>query len=233
MRLDLSDDGRAALEAIVTGQEAWSMLGQLLAVGHTEATLAGLEAAELVERWERPDGQAVTLSPWGKFLCDREILERVTLLREDKTEDDAIGRRVVVKVEVEDVRLFWGREGQEPTGPVRLPRRRHEFRMPYPDLRAAPGPGPEYLLDDDGEPVRLFARLYDGTPTEGVPVEVDRRIKGKGVPKAKPAEVARTVNLYDKPSRGLDPKDLDLAAKPKRAGKGKGRKRKGKRRKAG
>jgi hypothetical protein len=178
MRLDLSDDGRAALEAIVTGAEAWSMVGALEAAGHGTATLAGLEAAELVERWERPDGQAVTLTPWGQFLCDRAILERVALLREDKIEEDGGGRRVVVKVEVEDVRLFWGREGQEACGPVRLPRRRHEFRLPYPDLRAAPGPGPEYLLDDDGEPVRLFARLYDGTPVEGVPVEVDRRLKG-------------------------------------------------------
>jgi hypothetical protein len=187
MHLNVSDDGRALLEAIMTGQEAWSMVAALEATGHAAGTLAGLVAAELVVPWDRPDGKAVTLTPWGQFLTDREIHERVTLLREEKVEENGAGRRVTIKVEVEDVRLFWGREGQEASGPMRLPRRRHEFRMPYPDLRAAPGPGPEYVLDEDGDPVTLFARLYDGTPTEGVPIVVDKRIRGKGKRKGKKA----------------------------------------------
>lgn len=192
MQDNLSVDGRALLDAITAGivpapatrrrrrlkprRRAWSMVETLRADGHAGETLASLETTGLVDHWSHPSGPAVTLSPWGKFVQDVEILERPTTVQEEATDRDELGKRVRVKVAREDVELFWGKEDPSRRRPFRLPRRRREFSTPLPELIPDPGPGPEYLLDDDGEPVQLFAALFTGT---GFPVEIDHRLGGE------------------------------------------------------
>lgn len=53
---------------------------------------------------------------------------------------------------------------------IRLPRRAREVELACPELVPDPAPGPEYLTDDEGEPVNLF----------GLPVPISTKpLKGK------------------------------------------------------
>src|SRR4051794_22371301 len=110
MRIDLGEDGIALLNAITDGEEACSMVETLEAAGHAPETIARMEAGEMIERWDRPDGQAVTLTPWGRFVREVDILERPAIVHEEELDRDEDDRRIRVRVEREDVELFWGRE---------------------------------------------------------------------------------------------------------------------------
>jgi hypothetical protein len=207
MQVDLSEAGRALLDAITEGtvevptkrrrrrkkttRRAWSMVATLEARGHAAETLAGLEAAELVERWDRPDGLAVTLTPWGKYVRDVVLLERPRIVREEQTDRDDKGKRITVRVEREDIELYWGTEDPSRPRPVRLPYRRREFSMPHPELKPDPTPGPEYMLNDEGSPVELFKGLFNGQNVEGIKVEVDNRLGGARTKKGKAATKAK------------------------------------------
>jgi hypothetical protein len=175
---EMSDADLAFLDAIVAGVEAWSMVDALEAAGHGGATLAGLEAAGFVERWERPDGLAVTLTPWGKYCREVEIGERTIVVRVAKTEggQPVIGRDgEPATVGVPELVPYWKAPGT-PTAPRSA--LRVGCRLPFPELVPDPLPGPEYLVDEISEkPIELFARLFDGSPVEGVKVVIDKRLK--------------------------------------------------------
>jgi hypothetical protein len=188
---EISDAERALLEAIEGGKEAWSAEAGLVEGGHEAGTLERLESLGLIERWPKaPGGPAVTLTPDGEKCCRLEIRERPTVVKDVRRHAD--GRPILengkpVPIDVEDVRTYWGPElpwgpeDREPRRPpIHLPPRRHEYRMPFPEMTAEKRPGPEYLLDEySEEPIRLFGRLFDGTPTQGVPIVIDRRLGPK------------------------------------------------------
>jgi hypothetical protein len=139
-------------------QLAVRMEDQLVDEGVEPATLEELEAAQLLERWERPDGRAWTLTPYAARCLKVEIRERLEL-----TGDEA--------AEVE----YWDYAAKPRRSP-RMPLPRFMARIPFPDRLIDPSPGPGFMVDEvSDEPVKLFAGGGGG----GILVEIDRRLKGK------------------------------------------------------
>jgi hypothetical protein len=177
----ITDAEMALMEAIVAAPEAWSMVEALEAAGHERGTLAVLEEKLLIEPWKRVDGLAVTLTPWGKFCRKVELRERRGLVRKPKVRN---GHAVLrkdgnpVMVKKPDLIPYWKPDGWGSDKTTRAADRRREYRAPMPELVPDPRPGPEFMIDPvSEEPVALFARLFDGTPVEGVKVVIDKRLK--------------------------------------------------------
>jgi hypothetical protein len=192
---DITPAGLDVLEAITAGTEAWTMVEVLEKAGHEPETLEILQASGLVERWERPDGVAITLTPWGEYCRSVVIRERTVVIREPRVEG---GRAVLSKrgkplmTESTEIVPFWGAEGEGSGRGERVFPRRHERRLLCPESVPDPRPGPEFLLDEEnGQRVTLFAALFDGTPAEGIPVVIDRRLKPPR-PKPRPKKQGRT-----------------------------------------
>src|SRR5262245_33105629 len=57
-----TEPGRRVLDAIARSKHACAFLAALETAGHDPAAVADLEAAGWLERWERSDGVALTLS---------------------------------------------------------------------------------------------------------------------------------------------------------------------------
>jgi hypothetical protein len=155
---ELSDDQRAALAAIVGGRFAWTPVVEMAGSADTLATLVTLG---LAARWTARGIDAVTLTPWGAWVMNVEIIERVRIVGDELEEDPVWADRPAVPPR------------------LRLPRRAHEVRFPWMETFPDPLPGPEeYLIDEaSGKPLELFAKLFDGEWIGGVKVKIDRRIR--------------------------------------------------------
>lgn len=188
--MDVTEEGRACLEAIRHGREAWSEATALEAAGHSPATLEALEADGLVERWPLAEpGEVWTLSPFAAAeLLGVRLEERLEFHQGD-----------VVEVP------YWVELGR-PEWPVRLPRSGQEFCSLAVEKAVDPSPPvDEVLLDDfSGEPITLFAgddapridgHLRGGLGSAplrdslfgGIPIERDKRALRKTSPQPPPA----------------------------------------------
>lgn len=176
--MDMTDAQLGACTAIVRAPEAWSRWGDVEAAWGADALDALVRAGVLVA-WARPDYAAVTLSPWGAWLLGVQLDEvwrsaiEVTIVQPDPARP-LVTETTCERVMVETPRWAEG----EPTRPIVLPRFGRIGRsLINPDSIAAPEEeedGPEYLLDDEGEEVKLFGESLGG----GWPIVIDRRLTG-------------------------------------------------------
>lgn len=171
----------SALSLILAAPEAWVTQDTLEAAGVPVAELEGLEAEGLLVRWPLPKGLAWTLTPWGVWVADTRIVEKPVRgpLRavKRKREHPQLGKLKYVRDTALDTPHFAeGRFDMESDGrdlpQVKIPRHAHECPLDFPELVPDPLPGPEFLEDEEGEPVRLFGE-------RAVTVRIDKRIKGK------------------------------------------------------
>lgn len=172
--MGLTDAGRSALEAILGGEEAWSMTADLERRDHGLATLQALEADGWVVPWVHPDGLAWTLTPWAVERLSVEaseaieIEERITVVEGEEFED-ANGNKMRLREIVETP--HWAK-GVHPDRPIRLPRYGQEYQLLYPEL--VPDPTPEPV-----EPPEVPAEVPMTLFKQGFPVVVDRRLGPK------------------------------------------------------
>lgn len=134
---------------IVAGRLAWARVRTLARKGHPRTEIDALVRAGLVAVWSVDDGHGflvVTLTPHGA-----EALG-VTIVEEGRDDHPRWAR---VDAPVRPDRIRRDKFGRSPERRLRLP---EEF-VPAP-------PGPELLLDEDGEPVKVC----------GVKVTIDRRL---------------------------------------------------------
>ncbi len=156
---DLSADAVDVLTAIVGGRLAWTPVADL----GNEAAVDGLITGGLVIRWTTRVIDVATLTPFGAWLMEVELVERVRRKGEDLEEEPMWAKRPA------------------PPRQLRLPRHAHEIRYPWMETFPDPLPGPEYLIDDEsGKPVELFAKLFDGEWIGGVRIVIDKRMRAKG-----------------------------------------------------
>lgn len=144
--LGLRDEDRAALETIVKCRRAWL-------AGLAEPIMRRLIEAGFAVLWDRDahgrllvGGPYITLTPWGAERLGVELRER-HYIRWERHETHS--ERLFIE------ELYWARVGI-PQRPFVLPPQARQSRLDYPDLVPAPVPGPEYLTDEDGEPILLF-----------------------------------------------------------------------------
>lgn len=156
---DLSDAGRAALQAIIGGEEAWIGEELLIGSGHIPDIMGALADLGWTERWAWSGGAAWTLTPWGAWAMGVEVQERIE----------------VRGVELRETPR-WVEVGKVPP-PIRLPRNAVEGRLPWPEEVADERTEPEALIDEaSGEPVRLFGQVvYRAKPKKVAPKKRRRR----------------------------------------------------------
>ena len=185
MNMDLSDDERRLIEVIVGGEKAWSKVKALEAAGHSLETIADLMLREILEKWDHPDdGDSITLAPLGAWIWERlraetlELAERPITIHRLKRE-----RGEVVQVRESERVNFWV-EGARPD--KRRTRRHVEDYGLMAALVRDKADGPELVVDEvSGNPIELFMGLFNGVKVKGIPVVVDRRVKGKPKGKAR------------------------------------------------
>lgn len=148
----------AILAAIVTAPRAWVRISTFGIDG--VETVFALIIDGLLDVWPLDDGPAVTLSPWTAEALDVELAEFGSL---------------------ETPR--WVERGKY-VPPVRIRKFPGEIDMPSPELVADCLP-PEILLDDEGEPVRLWNRTIPLDPRIP-PASNGRRANRKPKPKPRP-----------------------------------------------
>ena len=148
----LDDAALAALDAIVSAPEAWSVWGEIEAAHPGQ--LGRLEGLGLVERWERPDYVAATLTPYGAALAEVWVSERLHWVSRDVGEGpDPKYRREP------EVYPVWAGEDTPHADPDPSPAELLLFPNRVIDRRAV-----AYLRDESGEVVTLW----------GMPVPVSR-----------------------------------------------------------
>lgn len=179
MNMELSDDERRLIAAILAGEKAWSKVGELTKVGHSLETIADLMLREILEKWDHPDdGDSVTLAPLGAWIWERlkaetlELAERPITIHRLKREQGE-----VIKIRESERVNFWV-EGAKPD--KRRSKRHVEDYGLMATLVRDKSAGPELVMDENTEgPVELFAGLFNGTKVKGITITVDRRVKGK------------------------------------------------------
>lgn len=146
-------DEVAVLRAIILGRRAWVAAEDLRA---SPGVLAGLESAGWITPWDR-DALGTLLVP-GSWTLTSWAAE-------------------VLGVELDETPFaevpFWVATGNASVSVVQPPQER-TVPLRHPERVVDTHPGPEYLVDDDGEPITIA----------GVPVEIDPRLKGRREPSA-------------------------------------------------
>jgi hypothetical protein len=172
----ITDGGAAVCATIVGAPEAWMKWADLEALHGAEA-LAEALVLEVIEKWERPDYLAVTLTPIGAWLLGTSIDEVWRKGVEERTERDEDRPLSPPKLIREKVMLEvprWVRPGVHRSKHVTIPRCMR-IGISLEDIRepAAPErkvePADEFVTGEDGQPLELF----------GVKVRRKRRRKAK------------------------------------------------------
>lgn len=189
MPTQLSDAEHAVIASIMSGDKAWSKVGDLVKAGHDLETIADLMLGKeaMLERWDHPeDGETVTLTTWGAYqwplIMDEtlELAERAVLLMRPKGKTPLTPQQLK---QLEDERCLLSRvpfwvEGNQGDVPAKRRERLKEYRDPLPELVVDPCV-PEYLADEvTGEDFELFTQLFDGTKVKGIKIKIDKRLKG-------------------------------------------------------
>jgi len=146
----LTSTERAILAAVTRGRGVWARRGRLPT--HEPADLQSLLDRDLAVLWmlPEPEGEVLTLTPWGAIVLDVAIHERIRRDGDGYLEEP-----------------FWD-EADHPEPPLVLPRHAHETRLLLAHLIPSREPNPcELVTDDEGEVLVLF----------GQAVRRDRRIK--------------------------------------------------------
>lgn len=177
----LSEAQGRALAAIVAAPEAVIDREDLEAEGVRGATLAVLEAAGLVVRWEVRGATMVTLTPRGERHLNVEIVEHWE-------------HRAGGDVEVPRWRACPPPWEARRRRPVRMrPSRLGECGLALPELVVSSAPGPAELaeLAEEVERFRQRAAAEVLAPPRmlmGVPVAEDRRLRSAGTARTAPPE---------------------------------------------
>lgn len=156
------------LKIIVAGRRNFLMQTELESEGVTQGDMEDLLDQEMVERWDRPDGPAWTLSPLGAERLEVEIRERFQIEEENFV---IVGYWAPIERPDRTVKRKGNRGG------VRATRfSQHEFcfhPLYFPEFVALEELSPEYLLDEVTEiPIRFFSERR-------LMAEIDHRLKGK------------------------------------------------------
>lgn len=166
-RARLPEKHLAVLEAIVRGGPrpkdalAWVKWSALVDEEFAPDDMDRLVEMGLIAEWMLGGELHYTLAPYGAWLMQVHILERLSIRGEEIEEDP-----------------YWAELDREPA-PLHLPKRRHEIRWPWmeelPDPKTIRRHG-EVMRDEDGEEVRVMGRV----------VPIDPKLKGaKGKKSAK------------------------------------------------
>lgn len=142
----LGEDEVAVLGRIVGGRRAW-------VAGIVGSVMERLVEVGFIVQWERDahgrelkGGPYITLTPWGAERLGVELRER-HYVRWERHETH--NERFFVE------ELYWAWVGI-PQRPFVFPHQARQSSLEYPELVPDPAPGPEYLTDEDGEPILLF-----------------------------------------------------------------------------
>lgn len=165
----LDDAARAVCLVIVSAPEAWANFSDVIELCGEDAVKHAADVGAIV-LWDRPDFPVLTLTPWGAECVGVEIDEVWRPGWEEREEWEP--RRPAKQPTVHYDRTMietpiWVREGLGSPS-VRLPKHvRIGVTLVRPDLIEDEPTSPEYLTDDEGQPVTVF----------GQPVKIDRRIR--------------------------------------------------------
>jgi hypothetical protein len=161
----------------------WAIEQELLDAGHLPETIDGAIAADLILRWQVPGAPTyVVPTPWGAWWSRVTIKER-WIRYEIETKDGPKTYAVAIPCWIERPVDDYGDPAML-TGAMRQPKHANECRLPFPDQLPDPRLGPEYLADTEtGETTqneRQAVKLFGGDGLGGIPITIDRRLRGKG-----------------------------------------------------
>ena len=176
MTTTLTEPQRLACQTIVDAPEAWMEWAALEAKAGPDV-VAELAATDppMIESWPRSDYLGVTLSTWGAWLMDVEVVD------DDHAEtlSVAVGKKEVRPSEMPHWQRRWPRDVPEVRGVLRDIEHPGRLKRLYPmELIPDPTPGPEELCmmredAETGEVIREPVKLW------GMTLAIDRKVRGK------------------------------------------------------